>query len=277
MLGIQANLWSEHLQTEERVQWMALPRAAAVAEVGWSAAARRRWPDFLERLVPMMARYRALGLTYADSVFAPAAQISRISGGFSLALTNQAHTGTAAVGDIHYTLDGAEPSVESPLYSAPLTVAPGTEIRAAAFAGSAAVSHTWVKRFDARTGLRRDSHDLELCSNGIGLLLLPDRRPRMHRSRSIIMNPCWIDRDVDLSDGPRVVAAVAPLPFNYEIGAEAAKIRVGGTRTPEGELEIHADGCDTPAIASLPLAAAANAVGRDGSAGTATAAPPGQA
>jgi hexosaminidase len=75
------------------------------------------------------------------------------------------------------------------------------------------------------------------------------------------MNPCWIERDVDLSGGPRVVAAVAPLPFNFEIGAEAAKIRVGGTRTPEGELEIHADGCDTPAIAGLPLAAAANASG----------------
>ena len=39
-------------QTEARLQWMALPRAAALAEVGWSAAARRRWPDFLERLVP---------------------------------------------------------------------------------------------------------------------------------------------------------------------------------------------------------------------------------
>ena len=43
-------------------QWMALPRAAALAEVGWSAAPRRRWPDFLDRLVPMFARYRAFGL-----------------------------------------------------------------------------------------------------------------------------------------------------------------------------------------------------------------------
>jgi hexosaminidase len=255
VLGVQANLWSEHIQTEERVQWMALPRAAALAEVGWSAAAQRRWPDFLERLAPMMARYRALGLTYADSVFAPAAQISRISGGFSLALSNQAHTGTAAVGEIHYTLGGAEPSIESPLYSAPLTVPPGTEVRAAAFVGAAAVSHTWVRRFDARTGLRRDSHELELCSSAIGLLLLPTADAKDPLALDI-MNPCWIDRAVDLSDGGRVVAAVAPLPFNYEIGAEARKIRVGGTRTPEGELEIHADSCDMPVIASLPLATA---------------------
>jgi hexosaminidase len=68
------------------------------------------------------------------------------------------------------------------------------------------------------------------------------------------MNPCWIDRGVDLSGGPRIIAAVAPLPFNYELGADAAKIRVGDARTAEGELEIHVDGCDTPPLALLPLA-----------------------
>jgi hexosaminidase len=75
------------------------------------------------------------------------------------------------------------------------------------------------------------------------------------------MNPCWIDRGVDLSEGLRIVAAVAPLPFNYELGVDAAKIRVGDARTAEGELEIHVDGCDTPALALLPLAPAANAKG----------------
>ena len=53
-----------------------------------------------------------------------------------------------------------------------------------------------------------------------------------------------------------MVAAVAPLPFNFEIGAAAANIRVGDARTPEGELEIHVDGCDTAAAALMPLAAA---------------------
>jgi hexosaminidase len=53
------------------------------------------------------------------------------------------------------------------------------------------------------------------------------------------------------------MVSVAPLPFNYELGADAAAIPVGNTRTPEGELEIHADSCDAPAIATLPLAPAA--------------------
>jgi hexosaminidase len=268
VLGIQANLWTEHMQTEARVQWMALPRAAALAEVGWSPTAGRNWPDFLERLVPMFARYRAFGLNYADSVFAPAPQISRTPGGITVTLSNQAPSGAAALGEIRYTLDGTEPSAQSPRYAAPLTLPLGAEIRAAAFAGSEQASRTWAKRLDARAALRRDSHDLEPCSDAIGLLLLPGTGKAQAGSRSAeatlavdIMNPCWTDHGVDLSAGARIVAAVAALPFNYEIGADAAKIRVGDARTPEGELEIHADGCGTPAIAILPLAPAAGATG----------------
>jgi hexosaminidase len=262
VLGLQANLWTEHIQTEQRVEWMALPRAAALAEVGWSPAARRRWPDFLQRLVPMFARYRAFGLNYADSVFAPAAQVSPAPQGFSLTLSNQltAQHPAAPFADIRYTLDGTQPSGQSPRYSGPLTLAPGTLVRAAAFVGSDAVSRAWEKRLDGRAVLRRDSHALEQCSDAIGLLLLPgggESRPLALD----IMNPCWIYAHVDLSKGPPIVAAVAPLPFNYEIGAEAAKIRVGDARTAQGELEIHVDGCDTPALVLLPIAAASDTPG----------------
>ena len=267
VLGIQANLWTEHMQTEERVQWMALPRAAAVAEVGWSAPQRRRWPDFLERLAPMFARYRALGLNYADSVFAPAGQSSRNGEGYTVTLSNQARSDPAAPGDIRFTLDGREPSAQSTRYATALTVPAGTELRAAAFVGTEQVSRIWTKRFDALAALRRDSHDLELCSDSIGLLLEPAGTGEHSAGARLanaplavdIMNPCWIDRGVDLSGGPRIIAAVVPLPFNYELGTDAAKIRVGDAHTAEGELEIHVDGCDTPPLALLPLAPAAGA------------------
>jgi hexosaminidase len=265
VLGIQANLWTEHMQTEERVQWMALPRAAAVAEVSWSAPQRRRWPDFLERLAPMLARYRAFGLNYADSVFAPAVQISRNAGGYTVSLSNQARNDAAAPGDIRFTLDGHEPSPQSTRYDTSLNVPVDTEVRAAAFVGTEQVSRTWATRLDAPTARRRDSHELEPCSDAIGLLLEPAGSGEGAAARSPlavdIMNPCWNDRGIDLSSGPRIVAAVAPLPFNYEIGADAAKIRVGDARTAEGELEIHVDGCDTPALALLPLAPAASSRG----------------
>ncbi|MHB8478533.1 MAG: beta-N-acetylhexosaminidase [Steroidobacteraceae bacterium] len=258
VLGVQGNLWTEHIKTAERLQWMALPRAAALAEVGWSAAPRRRWTDFLERLVPMLARYRAFGLNYADSVFAPGAAISPAAAGFTVRLSNQARN-DAASGRIRYTLDGREPSAESTAYDTPLTVAVGTELRAAAFAGTTQASRTAVLLFDASSALRRDSHELELCTDGVGLLLEPAGAAA---SLAVdIMNPCWIEHGVDLSAGPRLTAAVAALPFNFELGADAAKIRLGEARTAEGELEVHVDGCETLALAVLPLAAAAHATG----------------
>ncbi len=87
------------------------------------------------------------------------------------------------------------------------------------------------------------------------------RPERASRSLSNIVSPCWIDRGVDLSTGPSVIAAVAALPFNYQIGADTAKIRIGDARTAEGELEIHVDGCAAPVLAWLPLAPAAGGAG----------------
>ncbi len=264
VLGVQANLWTEHMRTAERIEWMALPRAAALAEVAWSGSEQRSFADFLERLVPMFARYRAFGLNYADSVFAPAADIVRGADGFTVSLSTQAQRAAAGVDEIRYTVDGSDPAMQSSRYESPLTLPQGTEVRAASFVDGERASRIWVKQLDASTARRRDSHDLESCGEGIGLLLEPTIDPgaAADTGRSPlavdIMNPCWIERGVDLSAGPPVVAAVVPLPFNYEIGADAAKIRVGDARTPEGELEVHVDGCETPAVALLPLAEAAH-------------------
>ena len=261
ILGLQAELWTEHIKTGQRVEWMALPRAAALAEVGWSA--QRSWPDFLRRLVSMSARYRALDLDYADSVFGIEPHFARTAGGVSVTLGNLPELKDAGLDPrIHYTLDGQEPSASSALYAAPLTIPVGTEIRAATFLGPEQASRTWSSRPDAHAGARRTSHELELCSNGVGLLLEPSAGAAPDAPLAVdIMNPCWIYRDVELGNASRLTAAVAALPFNYELGLDAAKIRVGDNRTPVGELEVHVDGCDTASLGVLPLAPAA---GKDG-------------
>jgi len=257
ILGLQAELWTEHIKTGQRVEWMALPRAAALAEVGWSA--QRSWPDFLRRLVSMSARYRALDLDYADSVFGIEPHFARTAGGVSVTLGNLPELKDAGLDPrIHYTLDGQEPSASSALYAAPLTIPVGTEIRAATFLGPEQASRTWSSRPDAHAGARRTSHELELCSNGVGLLLEPSAGAAPDAPLAVdIMNPCWIYRDVELGNASRLTAAVAALPFNYELGLDAAKIRVGDNRTPVGELEVHVDGCDTASLGVLPLAPAA--------------------
>jgi N-acetyl-beta-hexosaminidase len=62
ILGLQANIWTEHIRSEERVEYMTFPRAAAVAEVGWSAAGSRSWDGFQSRLPAQMNRYAAVGI-----------------------------------------------------------------------------------------------------------------------------------------------------------------------------------------------------------------------
>jgi len=65
ILGVQANLWTEHVRTEDRAEYMMFPRAAAIAEVGWSTASRIDWTSFSARLPDQLARYRSLGVGFA--------------------------------------------------------------------------------------------------------------------------------------------------------------------------------------------------------------------
>ena len=68
ILGVQANIWTEHMRTEDRVAYMAFPRAAAVAEVGWSPPGQHDWQSFVRRLPSEFARYRSVGLRYSADV-----------------------------------------------------------------------------------------------------------------------------------------------------------------------------------------------------------------
>jgi hexosaminidase len=76
VLGLQGNVWTEHIRTEDRVGWMTFPRAAAVAELGWSQPERRDWSDFQRRLAAMPTRYDALEMSYARSAFGADAKLA---------------------------------------------------------------------------------------------------------------------------------------------------------------------------------------------------------
>lgn len=67
ILGVEAPLWSETLARYPDVEFMAFPRLAAVAEVGWTAQPARRWDDFRRRLAAHGPRLRALGINFYPS------------------------------------------------------------------------------------------------------------------------------------------------------------------------------------------------------------------
>lgn len=69
VLGLQGQLWTEHMRTEARVAWKAFPRAMAVAEIGW--AGKADYEDFTRRLKPQLERMEALGLRASNAAFTP--------------------------------------------------------------------------------------------------------------------------------------------------------------------------------------------------------------
>ncbi len=66
VLGVQANVWTEHIRTAERLQYMVLPRLAALAEIAWSSPERIDWESFSARLPEQYMRYEQVGLRYAN-------------------------------------------------------------------------------------------------------------------------------------------------------------------------------------------------------------------
>lgn len=67
VIGAQANVWTEVLDSVRSVDYMVFPRLAAFAEVAWSALpapADRDWPGFEARMRSHYARLDALGVEY---------------------------------------------------------------------------------------------------------------------------------------------------------------------------------------------------------------------
>ncbi len=60
MLGVQGNLWTEHIPTVEHFEYMAYPRILALAEVGWSPA-EKNWENFRPRALQAIEVLRGHG------------------------------------------------------------------------------------------------------------------------------------------------------------------------------------------------------------------------
>ncbi len=64
VLGVQGQLWSEYIATTKHLQYMAYPRATALAEVAWSPESSKDYEQFLNRLRPHLERLKVMGVNY---------------------------------------------------------------------------------------------------------------------------------------------------------------------------------------------------------------------
>lgn len=65
LFGVAGTLWSECINSPERIYYQAYPRALALAEAGWSPAAARSWEAFITRLTPTLRDMARRGISYS--------------------------------------------------------------------------------------------------------------------------------------------------------------------------------------------------------------------
>ena len=69
ILGTQFQMWSEYLPGPAAVEYMAFPRACALAEVAWSPQEARDWDSFQPRLAAHLRRLDELGVGYRKAAW----------------------------------------------------------------------------------------------------------------------------------------------------------------------------------------------------------------
>ena len=127
ILGVQANLWTEYVLSDEHLEYMLLPRLAALSEVQWCLPETKDWNRFIGSF-RMDKIYSQLGYEFAKHIFGVTASyaVDPEKGGVVMTLTTQGGA------PIRYTLDGSDPTASSPLYKAPVTIGESCTFKAAA-------------------------------------------------------------------------------------------------------------------------------------------------
>ncbi len=69
ILGAQANLWTEYIPYTNQVEYMILPRMAALAEVLWTPVANKNYDAFVKRMTHLATIYDSYGYIYAPHIW----------------------------------------------------------------------------------------------------------------------------------------------------------------------------------------------------------------
>ena len=116
ILGGQANIWTEYIETPQQVEYMAFPRMLALSEVLWSKREDRDFADFQRRLWAHLPRLDKQGVNYR--IPEPGGLQNVVTESDRVLLELRPGPGTR----VHYTTDGSTPDERSPAYSRPIEV-----------------------------------------------------------------------------------------------------------------------------------------------------------
>lgn len=126
ILGVQGNIWTEYLPTTELVEYMAYPRAIALAEIGWMQTGPHNFEDFAQRLKNHLPRLGQVPVNYAKRLFDITASTQSNDQGQLQVVLKKIDSDSR----IFYTLNGKEPNERSTEYIGPITLTKTATVRA---------------------------------------------------------------------------------------------------------------------------------------------------
>lgn len=129
IIGVQANLWTEYIPTFRQVEYMELPRMAALSEVQWCNLEQKNFKDFLNRIPQLIDVYHQQNYNFAKVIYNVKLQLATDTTSHTIRAT----LSTFDNAQIRYTLDGTMPTEQSPIYTSPISINKPCTLRAAAF------------------------------------------------------------------------------------------------------------------------------------------------
>ena len=112
IIGYQTCLWTEYIYEDDYAEFMAFPRNVAAAEVGWTSRPNKDWESFRRRMPKVLKT-----LDYKDVAYCPVYWDVIFDYDRRLPFPKPMNLELDFPdGVVHYTLDGSEPTLKSPVY-----------------------------------------------------------------------------------------------------------------------------------------------------------------
>lgn len=128
ILGVQGNLWTEFIKTPEQAEYMAFPRAIALAEVAWTDQNLRNWDSFIKRMDAQYQRLDVLHVNYGKGSFVPTIGTQQVNHKNLVVISSEVNHM-----QIRYTLNGNTPDINAGLYVNPFIISKSATVKAALF------------------------------------------------------------------------------------------------------------------------------------------------
>lgn len=141
ILGAQANLWTEYIETPSQVEYMLFPRLTAIAEVVWGTSNSENYIAFENRVVHHMKSWKRKNINFSKAIYQVVSDISIQNNQIYYSLKGRDASG------IRFTTDGSQPKLDSKTYHSSIQIDKSCTVKSAYFEDgqpkSATISQTF--------------------------------------------------------------------------------------------------------------------------------------